>query len=250
MTGGRYAKKSKGLPKTQKCKYCDDQATKRLLWAEGMGYIPVCDAHEGDGRHQIEVTNKDEVVGVKPIEGTPKAAMLTKEGHDSGDGMTIFHCPFCGSGQVIARSDRTIECSFCHIAFTVQVQPVFAQFPQTIDGQPVQVPGMPGQIGGDPMMGADPNAPMDPSQIGPDGEPLDPSLDPQEDADGIPGGPESAGDDEEDEGPESPDGPPWAKKSYRTAAGHELSPDEYARHIAIKFAEDPREAARAVRESR
>ena len=33
--------------------------------------------------------------------------------HQSGDSETIFHCPFCGSGQVIARSDGTTNCSFC-----------------------------------------------------------------------------------------------------------------------------------------
>lgn len=63
--GGAEAKK--GFPKTQKCEYCDDQATQRLLWAEGMAYIPTCDQHDSDGRHQIEVTNKDEVVSVKKI---------------------------------------------------------------------------------------------------------------------------------------------------------------------------------------
>jgi hypothetical protein len=40
-------------------------------------------------------------------------------GHDSGDSQTIFHCCFCGSGQVIARSDGTVECEFCHSVFTV-----------------------------------------------------------------------------------------------------------------------------------
>ncbi len=61
--------------------------------------------------------------------------------HDSGDSVTIFHCPFCGSGQVIARSDGSVECEFCHAAFTVQVQPEFSAFPQTIGGGPVDVPG-------------------------------------------------------------------------------------------------------------
>lgn len=85
--------------------------------------------------------------------------------HDSGDGQTIYHCPFCGSGQVIARSDNTVECEFCKTAFTVQVQPQFAAFPQTVNGMPMDVPGMPGQIGApdgmDPMGGP----PIDPSQV-------------------------------------------------------------------------------------
>jgi hypothetical protein len=69
-----------------------------------------------------------------------------KIAHDSGDGETIYHCPFCGSGQVIARSDGTVECEFCHTAFTVQVQPEMPAFPQTINGMPVDVPGMPGAL--------------------------------------------------------------------------------------------------------
>lgn len=67
-----------------------------------------------------------------------------KVAHDSGDGVTIYHCPFDGSGQVIARSDNSVECQFCGVCFSVQVQPQFSAFPQTIDGQPVQVPGIPG----------------------------------------------------------------------------------------------------------
>lgn len=69
---------------------------------------------------------------------------FVKTAHDSGDGMTVYHCFACGSGQVIARSDNSVECQFCGVCFSVQVQPQFSGFPQTIDGQPVQVPGIPG----------------------------------------------------------------------------------------------------------
>jgi hypothetical protein len=65
--GSRHEAK---LPKTQKCEYCGNQATKRLLWAEGMAYIPVCDSHEPAGRHRIEVTNQDEVSAVHKIAST------------------------------------------------------------------------------------------------------------------------------------------------------------------------------------
>ena len=69
---------------------------------------------------------------------------FSKTAHDSGDGMTVYHCFACGSGQVIARSDNSVECQFCGVCFSVQVQPQFSGFPQTINGQPVQVPGIPG----------------------------------------------------------------------------------------------------------
>jgi uncharacterized Zn finger protein (UPF0148 family) len=154
--------------------------------------------------------------------------------HDSGDGETIFHCPFCGSGQVIARADGTVECEFCSTAFTVQVQPQMPAFPQTIDGQPVQVPGMPagGQNANVPP-GAAPGA--DPGLDGPPGA---------EDGDdgGSPFGDDSGGGDapEDDDSDDSDSGgePPWAKKSLllRTSAGHALTPDQYMRHLALTHA--------------
>jgi hypothetical protein len=67
--------------------------------------------------------------------------------HDSGDGETIYHCPFCGGGQVVGRSDGTVECGYCKANFTVQVQPQRPGTPQTIDGQPYDIPEMPGVPG-------------------------------------------------------------------------------------------------------
>lgn len=131
-------------------------------------------------------------------------AFFRKVAHDSGDGETIYHCPFCGSGQVIARSDRTIECQFCHTCFTVQVQPEFPAFPQTIDGVPVQVPGMPGQVGVDPA-GAG----------GPAEEPLPP-----------------------EEGEEDPDNPIFAQSALRTRDGASLSPEDYIARLALRHSPD------------
>ncbi len=175
-------------------------------------------------------------------------APYQKVAHDSGDGATIFHCPFCGSGQVIARSDRTTECQYCHTCFTVQVQPQFPAFPQTIDGAPMQVPGMPGQVGGPPaapdQMG-DPMGGVDPMAAG--GDPGDEDAD----GEGFPG----SGDDEEPEEDDEDGGsaPPFAKGSMlRTASGVELGMDNFLRHLAIRFAdEDEKDAViTRVREGR
>lgn len=146
-------------------------------------------------------------------EGAPTLYVVA---HDSGDGMTIYHCPFCGSGQVIARSDRTIECEFCHTSFTVQVQPQFAAFPQTIDGSPIDVPGMPGQV----------DDPMDPAALGEDG-----------------GGAEFVG-------PPGPDNqPPWLAQqaSYQTKTGARLAEDQYVRHLALEVSGKHPEVLRQVR---
>lgn len=176
-----------------------------------------------------------------------RMAPYQKVAHDSGDGATIFHCPFCGSGQVIARSDRSTECEYCHTCFTVQVQPQFPAFPQTIDGMPMQMPGMPGQVGGppaapdamgDPMGGADP--------MGGGGFP--PGEDGGEEDEGFPGS-EDEEEESDDEGGDS--APPFAKGSMlRTASGAALGMDNYLKHLAIKFADDKDTVIERVREGR
>lgn len=156
--------------------------------------------------------------------------------HDSGDGETIYHCPFCGSGQVLARSDRTIECEFCHTSFTVQVQPEYSAFPQTMDGMPVQVPGMPGQI--DQPVGG---GPQDPSMA------QDPMAAEDTDGDGIPdqggfddGAPASASNQ-----------PPWLTAGLKTTTGARLPIEEFVHHLAIKHAGSQRTAVlRRVKASR
>lgn len=158
-----------------------------------------------------------------------------KIAHDSGDGATIFHCPFCGSGQVIARSDRTTECEYCHTCFTVQVQPQFPAFPQTSDGMPMQVPGMPGQIGGPPGVPPDPMAGAMPGQ--------DPMADGEDDGNPF-GGDDTEdggapGDEPDDEDPDGDNAPPFAKGSMlHTASGASLTWDNYLRHLAIKHADN------------
>lgn len=158
------------------------------------------------------------------------------------DGLiNTMNCPFCGSGQVIARSDGTVECEFCSTAFTVQVQPQMPAFPQTIDGVPQQVPGMPagGQDanvppgaapGGDPT---DPDAPEDGQQEDGSDNPF------ADDADS--GGDDSGSDD---------DKPAFLKGSgllYRTAAGHALDELRFMRHLALQ---DPARRERVLAQIR
>jgi hypothetical protein len=93
-----------------------------------------------------------------------KRRRLTKVAHDPGDMQITSHCPFCGSGQVIGRSDGNIECEFCGMAYLVRVQPAFTGMPQQ--------PAGPG-FGGPSSMQGDL---MDPGMIGPDGLPMDPGM--------------------------------------------------------------------------
>jgi len=48
----KIAKKKK--QKSYKCKFCKDQATKGVIWAEGRGIVPCCDKHLGKGKSSID----------------------------------------------------------------------------------------------------------------------------------------------------------------------------------------------------
>jgi uncharacterized Zn finger protein (UPF0148 family) len=154
---------------------------------------------------------------------------IVRIAHDSGDGETLFHCPFCGSGQIVARSDGAVDCDFCNTAFTVQVQPQMPAFPQTINGVPIDVPGM-------PKGGEDADVPPDeaaaagypPGAGGSDPNGMeDPSADPSTDTD--------AGDDEES----GPQPPPFATNArLRTTAGREVPFHSFVASLALEFTHD------------
>lgn len=200
-----------------------------------------------------------------------KDAALRKQGHVSGNQIDIFHCPFCGSGAVVARSDMSVECSFCSTAFTVTVSPLYPAFPMSVNGQPYPWPGRP-DGGVDPsMMGGDPNATVDDGsgyggQLIPGGGAGAAPDDADGDGDGNPfadGGPgaddegaaPSGGDDEDTEAEVGgKKKPPFTKKKssrmYRTASGAVVSETEFLRHLAIKTARDPNAMAARIKQER
>ncbi len=113
--------------------------------------------------------------------------------HDPGDPLITSHCPFCGSGQVVGRSDGTIECGFCGQNYIVRVQPAFPGMPQA-PGEP----GAPTDIGPDGGL-------VDPGMVGPDGMPMDDEggFPPDEDDEGAAppfGGNDDGGDEGDEEG--------------------------------------------------
>lgn len=196
-----------------------------------------------------------------------------KTAHVSGNQIDCFHCCFCGSGDIVARSDGSIECGYCNSAFTVTVSPMYPAFPMSMGGQPYPWPGRP-DGGMDPAMMGDPNAAggdgfggsLIPGGGGPD------DADGDGDGDGDDGPPWAKGgdgDDSGDEGASSDDGddkgkeaevggrkkPPFGKKSsvgpvvpmYRTAAGTPLPEVEFMRHLAISTAKDPNAMAARIR---
>lgn len=73
---------TKGLPKTQKCKYCDQQATKRVIHAEGMAYVPVCDAHVAKAK--AAVGGENEVNAIHDIKADRAAPGPSRPSADPG----------------------------------------------------------------------------------------------------------------------------------------------------------------------
>ena len=170
----------------------------------------------------------------------PDVVVIQKLAHDSGDGQTIMHCPMCGSGQVIATSDGGVECEFCKSSFTVQIQPQYPAFPQSIDGQPVNVPGMgpdfspyggtpPGEEAPLPMDGEEDEDPTD------EGDPMGTNAD------------ETEPPEEDDDEGSSNNNQAITKKTFRTATGVVLDHDAYLKHLALSHTHRAGETLRRVR---
>jgi predicted ABC-type ATPase len=153
------------------------------------------------------------------------------------DNIHTGNCPFCGAGQVIGRSDGTAECEFDGMCFTVQVQPRYPGFPQSVNGQPVPVPGMPGQPGGVPgIPPAGPAAGGVPLPGEEDG--AVPGAEPGNEGDEGAAPPVDGQDAEDDESDDKPDFLKKSTRGYRTAAGDILPEDAYLRHLALEVAPD------------
>ena len=141
--------------------------------------------------------------------------------------INTMNCPFCGSGQVVARSDGTTECEFCHNCFIVQVQPTQPEMPQTINGQPYQIPGMPErstQPSGDNAI-QNPDGPVQ-------GEAPD---------DGSDDGGSFGGDDLSDKVNLE------TKAALITEDGYVLGEDSYMARLALLHSDDPVETLQEIR---
>jgi len=170
------------------------------------------------------------MVSASKSSGRKTMSSIRVQAHDSGDQFRIFHCPMCGSGQVTARSDGAVECGFCGINFMVRLQPSYPAFPQTVDGVPVEIPGMPNA---EPTQGTA----MDGQDSLGQEDPINPEDVSEEEA--------------EEENPDiQPQDEELAKKSYKTASGVLVSEEDYLRHLAIEFSGRSPEVLRAVKASR
>ncbi len=200
-----------------------------LHGAKKLGFIVAY----ADGSYEMATTQieaaaalDDGAVAAFPMERfviSVEGRIEPRLGHDSGDGETIYHCPFCGGGQVVAGSDGTVECGFCNTHFTVQVQPERAQMPQTVNGQPVDMPGMPGSVDKVPeeALTEAPQDGQDPATAPAGGDAFIPpgAFAPP------PGGPTNG---------QTPTA--TATRYFINAQGMALDEEAYMRHLAIRFA--------------
>lgn len=84
------------LPETQKCEYCDEQATQRVIHSEGMGYIPCCDAHledaeldaihcvPGDEPDPTNIVRVDKISRVAAIPDGYQVHLMNTSGYGGG----------------------------------------------------------------------------------------------------------------------------------------------------------------------
>lgn len=133
-------------------------------------------------------------------------------GHVSLD-TQVRHCIFCGSGDVFARSDGTVQCDLCHRSFYASEQPLYSAMPS---------PEYMGQeIGGQPPAPAPAPSFVPPPEASP--PEMDSSSDPAK------SGPPEPKDDDSKEDPFPKAG------ALLTSTGALLSEDEMARHLAYRF---------------
>lgn len=154
-----------------------------------------------------------------------------KLAHGGGDDPTVHHCPMCGSGQVVARSDGTVECQFCKSVFEVTLQPQFSNMPQTDPETGLPIPGAEDE---ELPPGADPGVSADAEGVFvPPGD----EADPMGGTDGVFVPPDQ----------EAPvvEAPPKAARLtaantriFRSTKGDPLPEEWYIKHLAIVFADD------------
>lgn len=174
--------------------------TRGLFQFESSTYFPV----EGVWRNR-----KGDIVASDCLDRQPRLA------HIMGDPEIVSHCPFCGSGDIIAGGDGTISCGFCDRSFLVMEQPNYPAMP----GDPNAVPpaaGMP--------TAPDPAVPGDPAAADPNAAPEPQPVNPQTDMDAL------------------GDAPPFKlggkRIGYKTAAGVPLNEDDFVTHLAFLHGRD------------
>lgn len=151
-------------------------------------------------------------------------------GHILGDPEVVAHCPFCGSGDIVAGADQTILCSFCNRSFLVMEQPQYNSMPgqpgattdATMPGSATPPAPEEGIPGADPSA-SEPPGPATDTPSAPQHAPVNPQTDPET----------------------LKKAPPFSFKSsrqdgsiFRTASGHQVDEDDFVKHVAFRVDRD------------
>lgn len=149
---------------------------------------------------------------------------IRAEGHASPDPAVVSHCPGCGSGDLVARSDGNVECLMCKRQFSIAEQPAYSA-----------LPGAPGAPAPGPQ--PDPAAPATTHEM------ELPPVDPQAAAAAPAFTPPGADAEAPEEGAPPADKPEEPKKEnpfakggvrYRTDKGANLEQGDYVLHLALR----------------
>jgi hypothetical protein len=73
-----------------------------------------------------------------------------REAHVSSDPTIVNHCPFCGAGALVGRSDGGIDCNICDKTFRVSEQPMYSNMPSSEPGAGIE------SMENDPLNAEDP----------------------------------------------------------------------------------------------
>ena len=144
-----------------------------------------------------------------------RPAPMVRTAHGGGDQSKVYHCYSCGSGAVTAGSDGSVSCGYCQAVFSVKVHPQHPNMPQTVNGQPIDIPGVSPEEG----TGQGPDVPQDEALADPTGQ--DPTDAPQ-DAGGPSGGFSDAD-----------------LEEFMTSTGQRLDRKHYVQHLALTEASLP-----------
>lgn len=153
--------------------------------------------------------------------------------HVSEDPTVISHCPFCGSGGIVGRSDGGADCDLCGRTFTVMEQPLFSNTPAAGGGASVPVTPF------DPLMQETPFADGSAGSGAIPGE--DPAAPPGDDSGADTpfggGGSDDSGSDDDDSGSDNSK-PPFLssrRADLRTQNGTPVNADDFVLHHAIRL---------------
>lgn len=105
---------------------------------------------------------------------------ITRQAHTTSDPTVVNHCPFCGSGALVGRSDGGVDCNICNETFRVSKQPMYSNMPSTEEGAGIE------SMENDPLTAEDPFEAPDEAGMLPGEEEVPPTEEEESDEEPLP----------------------------------------------------------------